>query len=373
MPRNKIVRAAQKLCRDRSFAHQKEMRCVMVNIIDGLTFDDVLLQPKFSEIKTRSEVDVSVKLCKGFSLKTPIIPANMSDIVGEKMIEKMYEMGSLSIMHRFSSFEDQVKLIRSLSKKYNDIFNYMGVSVGVKPEDYHSVSMFSDLGIRIICVDIAHLDSVLGLSMVEHISKKYPHMLLIAGNVATGNAAARAWQNGADIVKIGIGASGICSTRLETGCGVPQLSAIMDVFEKKQALQNQLKKRLYFISDGGCRKSADVVKALCFADMIMLGGMISGTNETQGITVEIGNEKFVSYSGSSTHKKDRVEGVKGLVKPKGSVEDIIKRILEGIQSGASYQNCRNLQDLKMSPTLIRITNAGLAESNIHSVVLRNES
>jgi IMP dehydrogenase len=344
----------------------------MTTIIDGLTFDDILLQPKFSEIKSRSEVDLSVKLPKGFSFKTPIIPANMSDIISEKMIIKMYEMGSMSIMHRFCSFEEQIKLIRSLSKKYNDIFNYVGVSVGVKPEDLHSVSMFSDLGIRIICIDVAHLDSILGLSMIEHIAKKYPHILLIVGNVATGAAAARAWRSGADIVKVGIGASGICSTRLETGNGVPQLSAIMNVYQQKEALQNELKRRLYFISDGGHKKTADIVKALCFADLVMLGGMLAGTDETNAMTVEVGSEKFVSYNGSSTHKKDRVEGVKGLVKPKGPVEDVIKKILQGIQSGASYQNSRNLQYLKMAPTFIRITNAGLVESNIHGVIVKDE-
>jgi IMP dehydrogenase/GMP reductase len=340
-------------------------------IQDALTFDDVLLRPKYSTIKTRSEVDLSVSLPKGFKFKIPIIPANMSDIINENMIIKMYELGAMSIMHRFSTNEECISLFKKLANKYgNDIFNYVGMSIGVKKEDYKWLQFLLEFGIKIFCVDIAHLDSMVGLEMIDYIATNAPDKLLIAGNVATGEAATRAWKMGADIVKVGIGASGICSTRLEAAAGVPQLSALIDVYEHKLKAEKELKRQLYFISDGGHKITADCVKSLCFADMVMLGGMLSGTDEASGSKIEIDGTAYISYNGSSTHKKDRVEGVKGLVKPKGPVGNIIKNICEGIQSGCSYQNCRNLKELKVNPTFVKLTNAGIKESNIHDVIIQ---
>lgn len=342
-----------------------------MKIKDGLCFDDVLIEPKYSTIKSRSEVDLSVKLSKGLSFNNPIMPANMSDILSKRMIVKMYEIGSLSLMHRFCSLEEQINLIRELKIEHGEnILNFIGASIGVKPEDYKSLPTFIDLGIKIICVDIAHIDSILGLNMVDYIAKHYPHTFLIAGNVATGDAAVRVWKAGADIVKIGIGAGRICSTRLEAAAGVPQLSAIIDVYERKQLLQPELKRELYFISDGGHNKTADCVKSLCFADFVMLGGMLAGTDEAAGIKIETNGETYISYSGSSTHKKNRVEGVKGMVKPKGPIIEVMRKIMEGIQSGCSYQNCRNLKELKKDPIFVRMTNAGLTETNIRGVILQ---
>ena len=315
---------------------------------------------------------MSVTLSKGFKFKIPIIPANMTDIINKKMITKMYSLGAMSLMHRFCSIEEQLSLFSDLKNTYsNDIFNFVGASIGVKESDYKSLSLLSELGIKIFCIDIAHLDSILGLEMISYISKTYPDKLLIAGNVATGSAAARAWKAGADVVKVGIGASGICSTRLEAAAGVPQLSAIMEVSEFKRLAEKELNRKLYFISDGGHKITADCVKSLCFADMVMLGGMLSGTDEASNIKIENNGETYITYSGSSTHKKNRIEGVKGLVKPKGPVENIITNICEGIQSGCSYQNSRNLDELKEDVNLVKLTNAGIAESKIHGVILAN--
>lgn len=340
----------------------------MINFEETFTFDDFLLKPKFSEIKSRSEIDLSVNVGKGFSFKNCIVPANMRDIVGEELISKMYEIGSLSFLHRFSSIEEQIQILNNLKNKYgNNIFNYVGVSVGVKEEDKKNLEEFSKLGIKIVCIDIAHLDSIVGLDMVKYISSIYPDTLLIAGNVATGDAAERAWKFGADIVKVGIGASGICSTRLEAGAGVPQLSAIIDVAERRKLLKNSFGRQISFISDGGHSKNADIVKSLCFADMVMLGGMLAGTTESPGQLIKTDKGLFKSYHGSSTHKDSRVEGVKAIVKYKGSIENVMKRILEGIQSGCSYQNCRSVSQLQNNPLFVKLTNAGISESKIHDI------
>jgi IMP dehydrogenase len=342
-------------------------------IRESLTFDDTLIVPKYSTIKSRSEVNLSVKLSKGISFNLPFVPANMADITGEKMMRKMYELKSLSLLHRFLPIDDQVNIIKNISSLEN-IFNYAGVSVGVKPEDYQNIKTFTRIGsgVKIICIDIAHLDCISGTQMIEYIHTNYPDILLIAGNVATGSAAVRAWRAGADIVKVGIGASGICSTRLEAGIGVGQLSALMDVYEAKTKLQNEIGRELFFISDGGHRKSSDCVKSLCFANMVMLGGMFSGTDESEGIVINAGDEIYKSYSGSSTHKSHRIEGVKGIVKSKGPIDGILKTLSEGLQSSCSYQNCRNLDELKEDPEFVRVTHSGLAESKIYGVTIQGD-
>lgn len=338
-------------------------------IKEGLTFDDVLLVPKFSILESRSRVDLSVKLCKGIHLSSPIIPANMKDIVSEELIEKMYNLGALSFLHRFSSLEEQCKIITNLKEKYgNNVLNFVGASVGVKSEDKENIDKFINLGIKIVCIDIAHLDSILGENMIKYISNKYPSLLLVAGNVATAAGAERAWKSGADIIKCGIGAGSICSTRLEAGHGVPQLTAIMDIHSCRLKLEKEMNKKLYFISDGGHKQTADCVKSLCFADMVMLGSMIAGVEESPGTLIETKDGIYKSYHGSSTHKKNRIEGVKAVVKFKGPLVDIIKKIHEGIQSGCSYQGSMNLEQLKLNPEFIKITNAGLTESKIHDVV-----
>lgn len=346
---------------------------------ESLSFDDILLEPIFSTVRSRSEVDLSVSFPKGFQFQSPIIPANMKDLVGIDMILTMKKFGALTLLHRFDSLDTQIRILNWCLDVYPNLFDFVGVSIGVKESDKDNLKAFVDLGVKIVCIDIAHLDSVQGMEMVNWVSQTFPHLLLIAGNVSTGKAAERAWLNGADVVKVGIGSSGICSTRLETGAGVPQMSAIIEVREAKLRLEEThlgIRKiggrQIAFISDGGARKAGDIVKALCFADMVMLGGMLSGSSATPGEEREINGEIFKSYAGSSTHKSNRIEGVKGLVKSKGPTEKIIQRIHEGIQSGCSYQNARNLNELKDDPQIIRITGSGIVESSIHDVLVLEE-
>ncbi len=337
---------------------------------EKISFDDVLLEPKYSDIRSRSEVDLSVKLCKGFKFGVPFIPANMASIVSKQMIYRVMEFEGLTIMHRFGSLEDQLKLVADIKAAWGDvILDFVGVSVGVKKQDIGNIEEFHNAGIKIFAVDIAHLDSIQGLEMVNHIAVNYPKALLIAGNIATGEAARRAWRAGADVVKVGIGSGSICSTRIEAAAGVPQLSAIMEVAEVRRRLEPELGRQLYSISDGSAREAGDCVKALCFSDMVMLGSYFAGAEETPGEEIEINGQKLKPYHGSSTHKSSRVEGVKAVVHSKGSILNLMTKLIEGVQSGCSYQNARNLSRLKVEPKFIRITGAGLTESRIHDVIV----
>lgn len=342
-------------------------------IREGLTFDDVLLVPQHSEIISRSNIDLSIKI-KDFTFEQPIIPANMKTIIDLEMAKVVYQHGGLGILHRFMPLKEQLQIINliDLTDNFNkNVFNHIGLSIGVKPEDKATVDAIVDVGVKILCIDVAHGDSAMCIDMCKYISTKHPHVLLIAGNVATGSGARRLWLAGADIVKVGVGPGSLCTTRIETGNGVPQLSALMDV----AAVQKELREKTYntekfpFIADGGIKNAGDIVKALCFADMVMAGNIFAGCDETPGHITIIGGVAYKSYVGSSTHKANHIEGVAARVPVKGKFSDILTKLLEGLRSGCSYQGADNLSELKDNPTFIKITNAGLKESHPHDVIL----
>lgn len=333
-----------------------------------LTFNDVLLRPRISQIRSRAEVDISVKLCKKFEFRHGFIPANMSSVISFDLLKVMYQSGGLCILHRFMPVEEQTQFLNRAEETFgSNIFNYLGVSVGVKEKDRKNLWKFAQMGVRIVCLDIAHAASVQGAEMTEYIATEYPGMLLIAGNVATAEGMEYLFRAGADVVKTGIGSGTICSTRINTSVGVPQLGAVMECHHHRLELQNELKRELYLISDGGHSTPGDCVKSFCFADMVMLGGMFARTHEAAGGVVELKGKKYKKYIGSSTHKDSRVEGVKSLVECSSSAVQLLTKLQEGLQSGCSYQNAFNLKELKEKADFIRITNAGWKESQIHDV------
>lgn len=171
---------------------------------DGLSYEDVLMLPRYSEIRSRSHVDLSVELSKGIKLGNPFIPANMKTIINKEVIEVMTQNKSMTLMHRFDSIEEQYEVAKWIVD--NGFENYCGMSIGVKDSDYKVADNFVALGIKIICIDVAHGHSIMTLEMCKYISEKHPNIFLIAGNVATGEAARDLWLAGADACKVGIGA-----------------------------------------------------------------------------------------------------------------------------------------------------------------------
>lgn len=344
-------------------------------IREGLTFDDVLLVPQHSTIKSRSTVDVSVKWGQ-FEFKHPIIPANMKSITDENMAYAVTYSGGLAILHRFMPIEQQLSIAEDMLD--NNSRNNFAVSIGVKEEDSLNVYKFMELGVKIFCVDVAHGDSEQCVNMVKWLKERNPRPFVIAGNVATGEGARRLWEAGAHVVKVGIGPGSLCTTRIETGNGVPQLTALMDVAKVQQQMLELyrtkddpgVKRQFPIISDGGIKNAGDIVKALCFADMVMVGNIFAGCEETPGEIVSMDGRSYKQYAGSSTHKANHVEGVIAMVPTKGSYESILVKLIEGLKSGCSYQGASNLIELRDNPEFIRITNAGLRESHPHDVTLR---
>jgi IMP dehydrogenase len=362
-----------------------------MEIKEGFTFDDLLLVPKYSEIESRSDVDLSVSLPKGIMLPCPIVSANMATVTGKKMAKCLAEQGGMALVHRFMSLEEQLDLVSSFAKMARigtpEYLEHIGFSVGVKKDDYQNVRSLIARGAKIICIDIAHGHSKLCVDMCQFIAKEFPQVLLIAGNVCTAKGAKRLWRAGADLVKCNVGAGSLCTTRIETGNGVPQLTALMDVAEAKKELttgmeyldhmsghmrqsEGEITRPIGIIADGGCSKNGDLVKSLCFADLVMTGNLLAGTSETPGEIIEMDGERYKRYVGSSTHKTNHIEGVEALVKVKGSTSSILQGMMEAISSGCSYQGVSNLTDLKKDPQFIRITNAGLKESHPHDVIIK---
>lgn len=316
-----------------------------------LTFDDVLLEPKYSSILSRDQIDLKVNLGKSIELAMPIISANMKHVTEISMAKAVASMGGLAILHRFCSADEQIAMFKEVN-----IPNNTGVSIGL--DINYADKVINETETKIVCVDIAHAHSKNGGDITNYIAKKYPQILLISGNIATKKGAQFLVDNGADVIKCGIGGGSICTTRTNTGNGVPQLSALINC------------KKFNTIADGGLRTSGDIVKALCFARTCMLGNLLAGTDEAPGSIIEIHGKKYKHYDGSSTFKNSYVEGVKSMVEYKGPVEIVIKSLLDGIKSGCSYQNAYNLDDLRKNPKLIKITNSGLKESNFHDVIRR---
>jgi len=332
-----------------------------MDVIPGYTFDDVLLIPKKSNIESREDIDLSVKFRKGIELKIPIISANMKNVTGPKMAQKIAKLGGMAILHRFvDGLYDFVKQYTDSLVMPEDV-NHIGVSVGIHDYDKKLVEHAVGAGCKIICVDVAHGHHDNCLRMCEYIAGNFPDVLLIAGNISTAEGALDLVNVGADVIKGGVGSGSLCSTRIETGNGVPQLTALDNIY---QVLKNT---DVVIVSDGGVKVAGDLTKCLVFSHAVMLGNLLAGTDEAPGEIIQVDGLEFKQYAGSSTHKSKHIEGVIGLVPYRGPVEKVITKLMEGLQSGCSYQGAKNLIELRKDPKFVSISNAGLIESKPHDV------
>jgi len=335
----------------------------------ALSYADVLLKPRFSTVRSRSDVSIEVELSKGIKVKTPFIPANMKTIVNEKVIDKMCQNSSMTLMHRFDDTNEQLRIAGWIVDHGYE--NLAGMSVGIKDSDKQMLINFIQIGIKIICIDVAHADSEDTHNFVKWIADKYPSIFLIVGNVSTGEAAGALWQLGADAVKIGQGSGSICLTRIETGNGMPQFSALMEVVSERKKLQNcsSLKnKKMFIIADGGLTNAGSVVKALAVgADLVMAGNSFAGADESPGDVIELDGIKYKHYDGSSTYREKNIEGVRALTDYKGSLQSILDKFCDGLRSGLSYQGVFDLHELKNVAKFVRITPAAAKESDHHDV------
>ena len=338
----------------------------------GYTFDDLLLIPKKSRIKSRSLVNTSVKLSNNIILDKPILSANMVNVINIEMATKLLELGCMPVYHRFfSSKNHRIDAYNNLFATANDLnlnTNHICYSFGVGDSEKELFKFLLEempFATNLICLDVAHGHHDNMLEMISFIKELSPTTYVIAGNVATADGAADLVEVGANAIKVGIGPSGVCSTRTQTGNGVPQMTALEDVYLYKK--DNDLD--FTIISDGGIKYAGDIVKALCYADVVMLGGLLARSQEAPGERKVINGIMHKIYAGSSTLKNSNVEGYVGWVPVENTVEKIINNLMDGLKSGLSYQGVDNLIDLKKHPKFVELSPAGLAESKAHSIVL----
>jgi len=347
----------------------------MSNSKSEITFSDILLRPQFSEVLSRSDVDITSDLGK-LKLKLPVISSNMKHVTGVRMPVAMYENGGLGIQHRFKSIDESVvdycESIRLINMPENPNYNKMiGVSVGVKPEEKERFEALYNAGARIICIDVAHGHHSLVRDMIYWIKEHYDpqELILIAGNVATPEGAIALSGWGADIIKVGIGPGAGCMTRRNTGVGAPQFSALKDIRTITQADDINLK----IIADGGIKFIGDFSKALIYADAVMVGHFVAGTSETPGkVYRNKDNQLYKIYGGSASgenktsngNKQQYVEGVMQTIPFKGHVKHILNEIKEGIQSAFSYSGAINTREFKKRVSWRVISDGSQKESKL---------
>lgn len=337
----------------------------------GLTFDDVLLVPNHSEISSRKQPNLSTHLTKKHKLDIPIITANMDTITEVNMACAMAELGGLGILHRFMSEEEQLNQVKKIKEFQSEkkINTPIAASIGVKEEGMKRANLLVEAGVEILTVDIAHGDSIMMLEVLEYVRKKFPGVDIIAGNVATPEATKRLIEAGASAVKVGIGPGSMCTTRIITGHGVPQLTAI------SMCANEADKHGIPVIADGGIKTSGDIVKALSAgASTVMLGSMVSGTLETPG-EVKSGKKQYRGMASKSAQVSWRgelpegmaAEGEATLVTCKGSVKNVVLELTGGIRSGMSYLGVDRVENISSAARFMEMSTSGVIESRAHGV------
>lgn len=340
---------------------------------ETFSFDDVLLVPKYSDIRSRKEVFTKTLISKNkkFFLEIPIISAASDTVTTADLAIEMGKLGGLGVIHRFLPVEDQIKEVKKV-KKAGVI---SAAAFGVKNGEFERAKALIETGVDILMLDVAHAHSKNAIDVIKKVRKINKKVIIIAGTVATREGFYDLTRAGADAIKVGIGGGSICITRIRTGFGVPLLSSIIDCAPIAKKFGVGL------IADGGLRTSGDIVKALAAgASAVMLGNMLAGTDQAPGEIIEIDGKKFKSYRGMASLdanlqrkdvKNDRkdiiVEGVSGLVSYKGDANEVIGEILGGIRSGLSYAGARNIKELRKNSTFVRVTQAGIKESYPHDI------
>ena len=351
---------------------------MMIRNKPAYSFDDVLMVPQHSTILSRSDVDIGTRI-GGLPLKLPLLSANMDTVTEAQMALEMAERGGAGVLHRFASFEEQCEWLaemRSVQARPRI------VSVGLD-DSFEAIRdidhMIGEYDIDAVCIDVAHGDHKRMLDVITQI-RGLTQLDIIAGNVATGKAACRLVDAGANIIKVGIGPGSVCSTRVVSGHGFPQLSAIIEVDEELRLNGRRQGERhgnndVAIIADGGIRYPGDIVKALAAgADAVMLGSLLAGTDEAAGDRIVEDGIAFKTFRGMASREAQsqkragrtpRVEGVAARVPYRGPVRDTLSNLEAGIRSGLSYSGARTLSELRDAAQFVVVTGNTLRESHPH--------
>ena len=339
-----------------------------------LTYDDIQLVPAFSGIKSRQSISLQTKLSKRYHIYIPIVGSPMDTVCESEMAFKLYELGGVGCIHRFNSVQEQVNQIADLIKRIEDCdkviwdeletWNPIMAAIGVQEEDKDRAVSITMSGANVLLIDVAHGDHQNVIDMVKWCKENLPsHIDIIAGNIATAEAAMRLQEAGADGLRVGIGGGSLCTTRIKTGFGVPNVTCLEEISRVAN---------VPIMADGGIRSSGDIAKALAVgADNVMLGSLLAGTLESPGQMIEKGNALYKRYRGSAsletktTHGQAQrnVEGESTIIPFTRGVKYIIKGLTDGIRSALSYAGAKDINHYY--PEYVQVTNSGISEAKPH--------
>jgi len=358
----------------------------------ALTYDDVLLLPNYADIK-RQDVDLTSVLHPKIVLKLPVLSSPMDTVTEERMAIAMARSGGLGVIHRNMTVEAQADLVAQVkAASIDDTMKaavdghgklLVAAAVGVGKDLESRIQGLVSAGVDVLVVDSAHGHSKFIIEAVGFIKTKYSDMVVMAGNVATYDGARSLIEAGTDIIRVGMGPGSICTTRIITGMGVPQISAV------SAAVRATNNTKVTVIADGGIKQIGDMAKALAFgASSVMLGSMLARYDESPGESVDIDGKKFKTYRGmgsvaamkkggaerygqtrNTEDKKLIAEGVEALVEYQGSVTDFLFQVEGSLRSSFYYLGSKTLAEFFAKSRVIKISTAGLLESHPHSVVI----
>ena len=352
---------------------------------NSLTYDDIQLVPQYSNIPTRTQIKLHTLVSRRYGLLNPIVASPMDTVCGLEMAYKMFKLGGVGCIHRFNSIEEQSNIVKELyhriySEEWGGQFESWGVmvddwhseiphipimaSIGVSESDKDRAKSLVDNGCNIIVIDVAHGHHKNVEKMLMWCKNNLDDKVdIIAGNIATKEAAQELESWGADGLRVGIGGGSLCTTRVKTGFGVPNVSCIEDITSVAKTP---------VMADGGIRSSGDISKALAIgASSVMLGSLIAGTDEAPGQIVETQKGLYKRYRGSAsletkvTHGQQtrNVEGESTTIPYKGGVKFIVNGLIDGVKSALSYGGAKSLEDF--NPPYVQVTNSGINEAKPH--------
>jgi IMP dehydrogenase/GMP reductase len=342
----------------------------------GLTFDDVLLVPRRSGVRSRHDVSLRTKLSRNVALDLPILAANMDTVCEEEMALALARLGGAGVIHRFLPVAAQAAMVAHVKAESAD--HVVAAAIGTDHDAVARARALADAGVDALVLDIAHGHAEHAIDALKAVKDAVAHVDLIAGNVATSAGAEDLYEAGADAIKVGVGPGGVCTTRLVAGVGVPQLTAIADAFGVPVPI----------IADGGIRTSGDIAKALAAgASTVMIGSMFAGTKESPGevepsshglVKRVRGMASFEAITARAERHGEEVddeyfehrapEGVEGTVPYRGEVGRMVAQLMAGLKSGMSYSNARTIPEFWEKAEFVRVTPVGLRENQPHATL-----